>query len=125
MKAQLSLEYLVLSVILLALLGIALVTLVKIKDNADAQYAAIALKNDAETIYNAAQDVCALGDGNSRETTLRGDITVTSSGTTVVFSAKEKGQEFPYKFRCESQLSGTLNGRITIANEGGKIVVKN
>ena len=36
-------------------------TLLKIKDMADASYALITLKNDADAIYNATEDVCAMG----------------------------------------------------------------
>ena len=124
MRGQLSMEYLIISVISLAVLSISAVTLLKIKDSGNASYELIILKNDADAIYNAAEDACAMGHGNSRTITLNeaGKIYVWSQGNAIEF---EKGNSHLSKnMTCSGKINKQLSGKIIIENQEGEIRIE-
>lgn len=123
MKGQLSMEYLIISVISLAVISISAFTLLKIKDMADNSYALITLKNDADAIYNAAEDACTMGYGNSRSITLNeaAGMRIWSNGNAIEFS---KGNfHLSKNMTCSGEMDVLLGGKITIENQEGKISV--
>jgi hypothetical protein len=124
MKGQLSLEYLVLSVITLAVLALAIYTLAGIKNNSDKAMALLEFKNDANSIFNAAQDVCALGDGNSREVRLLDEMMAVSEDRAIEFSKNNVNQSLVFKGRCTSEINGKLEGTVVVVNENGVVKIR-
>jgi uncharacterized protein (UPF0333 family) len=122
MKGQASTEYLLISVVALAVLAISIGALVKIKENAEKTQDILILKNDAESIYNAMEEVCAMGSGNKRTITPNQKLMIESSVTSVSFS-NELGS-IPKNLSCESEINGWVVDKITIENENGIIKKK-
>jgi hypothetical protein len=121
MKGQVTLEYLFLAVVLLAVLAIAASALLGVRDSAEKSLQMLALKTDAQAIYNAAEDVCALGDGNSRTVTLHGKLRLESSG--MGFSAGYgDNRSTARKLSCESGMNGWFEREMIVKNDGGTIV---
>ena len=66
MRGQLSLEYLIIAVVALALIAVSISALTKIRSDADIAYNNIKFKSTAENIFIAVDEVCALGNGNRK-----------------------------------------------------------
>ncbi len=66
MKAQISLEFLIIFAIFLAMLVVSIISLVYIKDKGDTSLEEQKIKLAAQEIANTLNNVCILGNGNSR-----------------------------------------------------------
>ncbi len=130
-KGQVTSEYLLISVVSIALIAISLTAVFKIKDDADRSYELLLFKNSVNSIYNTAEDICALGNGNSRKLDIDGPFsasTDSSSGYVVFISESKKftkEERIVKNFTCEL-IEGdysSLDGEVIIKNTDGKIEV--
>lgn len=84
MYGQITIEYLIVTLTVLALLSISIFALLIIKKEAALVYSILQFKSDMLAIHNAAADVCALGDGNSRIVKLTGSLSISSPSSGVI-----------------------------------------
>lgn len=122
MRGQLSIEYLFLALISLALIAIAIGALIKIKETGDRAYRLELFKSSALDIYNAGEELCAMGSGNSVNLKTREEIFISSDSGMVSFSSPALGVSFSRPARCPySQQSISADSEIEIGNDGGEI----
>jgi len=124
MKGQITLEYMLLSLVVLALLSISLAALVRIKDNSSDAMENVFFGSSARDLHNAIEAVCALGDGNSREVTLRHEIAIEYLSGYVEYSAEGMSDSIKKEAACRVSADGTYGGRVTVTNRDGQIEVK-
>ena len=126
MRGQISLEYLIIAIIALALVTLSLSSLNKIKSNADQSYATLKFKSLAQDIFNAFDELCALGNGNSRPLQISMPASVESDTKNDVSFVTVYGSNISlsHETKCESSLSGTFENEIVLANDNGKIIQK-
>lgn len=125
MRAQASLEYLMLSAVALALLSASVVALGSIKESSDRGLSAFSFRSSALALSNAINELCALGDGNGRELRLTSGVSVQSEkadeGWVVRFSDAGTGLSLARKSRCEAADAELPEGTVYAENTGGAI----
>ena len=122
MRGQISLEYLIIALIAIALVSLSLSVLMKIRENADRDYALIRVKSASEDIFNAIDALCALGNGNSRKVTLPLPLEFYSEAKVV--TAGNSDSSFSHKSNCELSLSGRFENELVLENSEGIIIRK-
>ncbi len=124
MKGQLTIEYLFLALIALALISISFTALLKIKDAGERIYHLELFKSGALDIYNSGEELCAMGSGNSMKLRIREGILVSYGGGEAVFSNPELNFSISKKTACAySQADMAADSEIEIQNEGGEIKI--
>jgi len=118
MKGQITLEYLVISLVALVLLSIAFTALFKIKEMSDASYELIQFKGAVERIHSASKELCALGDGNSREIDVVTLVKIEMHGDNVKYSHGD--HSIVRKLDCNLNFN-SVEGEITLRNMDGNI----
>ncbi|VVB97930.1 Uncharacterised protein [uncultured archaeon] len=122
MRGQLTVEYLFLALLALALIAISLAALVKIRDAGERAYEMELFKSSALDIYNAGEEVCAMGSGNSMELTIREDVSVSQDGAQAVFANPSLNASFSRKSLCAYETADAArNSEIAVRNDGGTI----
>lgn len=122
MKGQLTIEYLFLALISLALLSISISALLKIKEVGDHAYHLEMSKSTAMDIYNAGEELCAMGSGNSIRLRVRETISISYSSNEVLFSNNEIGFQLSKQASCPYIPKIIFqNSEILIENDGGNI----
>ncbi len=121
MKGQITLEYMFLSLVVLALLSISLTALVKIKDNSSDAMVMVFFKSSARDLHNAIESVCALGNGNSREVTLKHELRVEYLSGYLEFSGEGIPDSIKYDTMCSVSPDGIYSGTVTVTNREGEI----
>ena len=125
MRGQISLEYLLISVVSLSLISISLLSLFAIRNSSMHAMNAIKFRSSAISLANTINEVCALGNGNSRSLDLASDLSVESIKADqwlVRFSSANLSLIRPTFCRVES--GSNLNSQIKIKNEKGIIKVQ-
>lgn len=79
MKAQVTLEYLLVSVVAIGLLSISMYALIKIKENADKSEKILRFKATANELFSSIDELCALGNGNSMQVKLQAPVKINSN----------------------------------------------
>jgi hypothetical protein len=123
-KAQVSLEYLLLSVVALFLLSVSVVALLSIRDYSADASKAYAFRSSSVSLSNAINEVCALGNGNGREVSLEVKISLDSEendGWLVSFSHAD--YSMVRASPCRVHQAENLEGLVYIENEEGEIAV--
>ncbi len=122
MQGQVTVEYMLLSLVVLALLSISLTALVNIKDNSDDAMNIVFFKSSARDLHNTIEAVCALGDGNSREVTLKHEVEVRDMGSYLEYSADGMPDTLKYEKKCDVTLFGDLfSGKVSVYNDDGTV----
>ncbi|NYZ77459.1 class III signal peptide-containing protein [Candidatus Micrarchaeota archaeon] len=124
MKGQITLEYMVLSLVVIALLSIAITALITIRDNSDKALDVVLFKSSARDLYNAMEEVCAMGDGNSMEVYLKKDVSVSDAGGYLEFSSPLPHVNGTIKYESFCVLESdadSLSGNVVVYNNEGKI----
>lgn len=124
-KGQLTLEYLFLIIILLALIAISLGALFKVKEIGERAYRFVLFKSSALDLYNNGEEVCAMGSGNILKTKIKESITISQKNGNIEFSNSELNLSFSKPTLCsysDSYLS--INSEIEIKNENGEILLR-
>jgi len=123
MRAQASLEYLLLAGIALVLLSFSVVALISIRDGAEKSFAAFRFRSSSLALSNAINELCALGTGNGREMRLNTNVSVDSvkgdNEWLVRFS--DNGLSMVRKSRCDVGAAGRLEGTVYAENDEGRI----
>ena len=119
MKGQATVEYLILFAIGLALIGISVGALAAISEAegqlTDLEKARIA----AGALRGAGNEICALGDGNSRVVELAWEVSLECSGNLITASSGNQSAVSGLE-HCDVSCSGKA-GRVLVKNERGKI----
>lgn len=127
MRAQASLEYLLLSAVAISLLSVSVFALMSIKDGSEKSFAAFRFRSSSLALSNAINELCALGSGNGREVGLDADLSVepvkAGEGWVVRFSDDAGGLSLVRKSRCDVDAADALGGTVYAENIGGVIVI--
>ncbi|MGV8176371.1 MAG: hypothetical protein ACP5NX_01060 [Candidatus Bilamarchaeaceae archaeon] len=122
---QVSIEYLLVSAVLLSVLFFSVFSLYQIKEASDRQLASFRFQQDAQSLADRASRVCVLGSGSSAEYELSASsstpISVYYENGVIEFSSMNLSKAFPT--RCEAE-SGTIPRRGGVKNDGGVIVFR-
>jgi len=84
-KGQITVEYLVLSLVVLALLSISIAILLEVNKTSRRALDNVAFRKSALDLYATVEEVCALGAGNSRTITIKTDMAISKNGQNIVF----------------------------------------
>jgi len=120
MKGQITLEYMVLTVVIIALLSISVAALIRIKDGSEDAMEIVLFKSSARDLYNAVSEACAMGDMNSRRIVLRTEVEIASHGDYLEFSNPDIGNTIKYEKNCEVD-DAELEGAVVVTNSDGTI----
>ncbi|MEM4335555.1 MAG: hypothetical protein QXY61_00975 [Candidatus Anstonellales archaeon] len=123
MKGQVTVEYLLITLIALTLLSFSLNVLTNANNAQQSGYERAKFLSDANDISHAMKEVCVLGDGNSRKINLKTEIKISGKETVVIEGMYENlthQEEIP----CDVSSSGTFSGTVYVKNDGGSIVVE-
>lgn len=126
MKAQVTIEYLFLSLIALVLISFSVISLAKIKDSSGKAYDATLFRSSASKLANAMAEVCALGEGNSRAVYVKRNLSVEGGKTNgerryAEFTDLESGISISRETYCEVEDIDEVYGKTKVKSEGGKI----
>jgi len=127
MKAQVTVEYLLLAMVALALLSFSVMSLHYVKDSSERIFQAAAFKSSAMDLAGAIREVCALGNGNARVVYLKEELDVSGGSSGSHHYAEFKGpanlSTVQETFCAVKDVSG-LNGKTEIRNENGEIEIE-
>jgi hypothetical protein len=123
MKGQASAEYLLLFMVSLSLLGISAASLGAIRDSALHGITMHDFKRAALALSDVADEVCALGDGNSRMMHLGMPITIEEEpgGDGPLLRFSFENSSLVQGSLCEAGSASLEAGEIYVENKGGKI----
>lgn len=122
MRGQATAEYLLLVAVGIGLLAVSLVALTSIK-GAEAQvYAREKARIIANDLASVGNEVCALGDGNSRGYSLE-DAKLECSGNVIMVSVSGASANASIS-DCEVECGGEHSGGIRIRNAHGKVILE-
>jgi hypothetical protein len=125
MKGQASLEYLMLSVVGLALVSFSLFSLSEIKSAMDKSLDVSRFRDSAITLQNLISEVCAAGSGNSREAYLPVPVSVetedSNQGLLVRYSYGNNS--IVRETHCEVDAQKP-EGKIIVENKDGRITLR-
>jgi len=129
MRAQATIEYLLLSLVAIALVSFSALALIHIRDSSARSYDAVAFKGSATELANAINEACALGDGNSRVAYVRRRMDVSGGGGGgspyyAEFADAASNLSLVEEAFCEVEGQAGLEGKTEIRNEGGRIALK-
>lgn len=121
MKAQVSLEYLLVSVLAVALLTISVVSLAQIKEYAERSGRMLEFRSSAESLGDAVYSVCVLGSGNRRDVLLRTAVDVEwEDGVMRISNITSIASAVP----CEVSAQKGIKGPVEVKNENGKVKIR-
>jgi uncharacterized protein (UPF0333 family) len=121
MKAQVSMEYLLVSVVALGLLVISVASLVQIREYAERSSALLEFRSSAELLADAAASVCALGSGNRRTVFLRSKADIDwENGVMRISNSTSIARAVP----CEVSSQKGIMGSVAVRNENGKVKIR-
>lgn len=121
MRGQITFEYLLVSVVALALLSISVSALIAIKDYSGQSYAHYLFRYSANDLSNAIEEVCALGSGNSRAVELHSLVSVDYEDGLVRIS---NVTSVLHPVKCEVEPEDGLEGKISVKNKDGIIKIR-
>ncbi len=125
MRAQLSFEYLIIALIGLILISISIFALSKIKSNADRAYENVKFKAMKDDLFNAIDEICALGNGNSKAMNVQQIIIQSGSRNDIFFLSISSGKNsVAHESHCEIDINGEFASEIVISNDNGRIINK-
>lgn len=121
MKGQLSFEYLMLFLVSLCLLSISVFALLNIKVYSEKASDTIVFRSSVILLSNTINEVCALGDGNSRAVFLHHNLSIESENEEIIFTASNYSLTKPIVCNVDS---ARLSGLVYVENNKGSIVVR-
>ena len=121
MRGQISLEYLVLSLVAISLLSLAVFALLNLRDYSASASGTLMFRSSALSLSNAISETCALGSGNSRSVLLKAPLSVEYQEQMVRFSGSNLSIVEPS--RCEVEAVEGLEGLVYVENDGGVITI--
>lgn len=123
MKAQLSLEYILLFLISLVLISFSLISLNYIKEFYDEMLLIFYFKEDVEKIYSFSKSLCYLGDGNQFKIKTKSKLSIFCKDSEIIFLNSNFKMELKREIPCScTNIEIEENNILSIVNENGKIV---
>ena len=119
MKAQLTLEYLVLLLVFLVLLSVSLTSLYSMQKSSKESIKIIKFTSEVDEISKIIKEVCALGSGNQRLVEISHSFEVFYFEEGIRFSFENNS--ISKSFSCEIEGASFFTSSISILNTGGKI----
>ena len=127
MRAQVTVEYLLLALVALALLSFSVISLHYVKESSERVFRAASFKSSAQDLAGAIGEVCALGNGNARIVFLKEDLDVYGGNSSSHYYAEFKGPSnlstIQETFCSVRDVSG-LGGKTEVRNENGEIEIE-
>ncbi len=120
-KGQVSLEYLVISLVAVALISVSVFALVGIRGYADKTSGLFSFRASALSLANAVAEVCALGSGNGRSVVLESPLSVECEGPVMRIVGRDSSLVRPA--RCAVEPASGLSGAVYVKNEGGTVTI--
>lgn len=117
MKGQLSLEYLLVSVVALAMLSISAAALLEVKDFSERRMDDFRSRSSAIALADAVEEVCALGNGNQRTVVLHSRISADWNGELAIGNMSRD-------VACEVLPADDLEGAVLVKNNNGMIKIR-
>lgn len=123
LRGQITLEYMVLSLVVLALLAISVSTLIEIQASSSEAMDNIMFRKSALDLHGTVEEVCALGVGNRREVILSRGIEVSRDEDSLLFTNDEIGASMAVPLICPKDVeTDYLGGHVIIINDDTQIV---
>lgn len=119
MKSQLSVEYLLTTLVSLLLLSVSVGVLIEIQSLSSLVQGKSLFNREANLIFLKAEEVCILGDGNSREFYVSSSFNISGEGGITISSGNYSLRR---DFYCSVVPSSVGPGKIVVANERGEII---
>jgi uncharacterized protein (UPF0333 family) len=123
MKGQLTIEYLLITLVALTLLSFSLHALISANNAQQTSYHKALFLSDASDLSHAMKEVCVLGDGNSRKIQLKTEVEISGSGNTLTINEVGGNSTHTEELPCELSSSGTFSGLVYVKNDGGHVSV--
>lgn len=122
MKGQLSLEYLLLFLVALALIAVSLSALSEIRKGSMAAFSKIKFKSNAEKLSSSINEACALGEGNqvSAEITVPLQVRYSEGG----ISVSSENSSMSFGTECPVEDSSDIYGKVYAVVEDGTVVLE-
>ena len=128
MRAQVTVEYLLISLIGLVLISFSIITLAQIKESSTDSYEAILFKESVSELVNTADTVCALGNYNSRSIYLESKINVegdqSNSKFFILVTDSNSSREIAKQTLCRVYGKKGISGKTKVMNKNGEIYLE-
>ncbi|MFH1520366.1 MAG: hypothetical protein ABID61_01850 [Candidatus Micrarchaeota archaeon] len=122
MRGQISFEYLFLSLVSLSLISISVVALITIKDMSIMTVDLLHFASSARSLGNTINEVCALGDGNSRSIDIGRAITVESTLADVwIVRFSQNDFSLVRPTLCKVEALHNIEKQVYVKNENGVV----
>ncbi len=125
MKGQASLEYLLLAVAALAMVGLSAIFLKGLESSSRSGADALRFRHDGSMLKNAISEVCALGDGNGRELSLEREISTESAKSPEGWAIRLSSGDLSMAFVSRCPLDAEkMEDTVYVKNEKGTVSVR-
>gem|GEM_PF-759387 len=126
-KGQITVEYMVLTLVVLSMLSISIAMLIQINNTAHQAVDNLTFRKSALDVQATIDEVCALGEGNSREIIVKTDMSVEKNNAELIFTDKKSNQSLALNITCPENIYGSdINaGKVIIRNTGNEIKIEN
>ena len=128
-RAQVTVEYLLISLIGLVLISFSIIALAQIKESSTESYETILFKESVNELVNTADTVCALGNYNSRSVYLERRIGVEGDSKNdkffILVTDANSSREIAKETLCLVNGKKELSGKTKIINKNGEIYLEN
>ena len=121
MRGQVTAEYLLLVAVGISLLAVSLFALTSIKEAEAQVYAREKARIIANDISSIGNEICALGDGNSRVYSLE-SVEISCSGNSVFVSVSGASANSTVS-DCEVECGGEYSEEVRVRNSNGKVLI--
>jgi len=119
MRGQLSLEYLVLSLVALSLIAVSIAALSVIRENSLHSFSLIEFRHDADTVASSVSEACALGEGNYVSADIFVPLSVSYYDGKMTVSSGEYSES--YEVPCAVGDDEIGAGSVSVGVEGGVV----
>lgn len=125
-KGQITIEYMVLTLVVLAMLSISIAMLIQINNTAHRAVDNLAFRKSALDVQATIEEVCALGNGNSREIIVKTDMSVKKDTSGLTFEDKKSNQLLVLDIICPENIDkqDIKAGKVMISNTGNEIKIE-
>jgi len=125
LKGQITLEYMVLSLVVLSMLAISVSTLIEIQGTSSEALDNIMFRKSALDLHSTVEEVCALGVGNQREVYLSRGMIVSGGSGNILFQNDTIG-DMSLELLCSKDISssGSLSGTVMVINNEYEIEIR-
>ena len=125
-KGQITVEYMVLTLVVLSMLSISIAMLIQINNTAHQAVDNLTFRKSALDVQATIDEVCALGEGNSREIIVKTDMSVEKNNAELIFKDKKSNQSLALNITCPESIYGSdINaGKVMISNTKNGIEIK-